>query len=74
MRGEYLYHKFPARRLVRSQHHHRRIALNPKKRKVRTGLGDMPTEELCSKLGLWGTLMMTERESVFYDLVGRRRS
>lgn len=65
------YHKFPARRLARYRHH---LGLKSKKRKVRMGLEDMPTEELCSRTGLWGWLMMVEREPAAYGLVSRRRS
>lgn len=74
LRGKYSYHKFPAHRLARFHHYHRQIALNPKKRKVKTGLGDMPTEELRSRIGLWSGSMMVERELAVYGLVSQRRS
>ena len=68
------YHRFPARRLARLQHHHRRIALSLEKRKVRTGLEDMPMMGLCRTIGLWESLMKVERDPPVYGLVSQRRS
>lgn len=74
VRGEGSYHRFPARRLARFQHHRCRIILNPKKRKVRKDLEDMQMGELCWRIGLLGGLMMIEREPGVYGLVSRKRS
>ena len=65
---------FPARRLARSQHYHRLIVLNLKKRKVKKGLEGMPMEELSSKINLWGCLLMVQLDPAVYGLVSRRRS
>ena len=68
------YRIFPARRLARSQHYHRLIVLNPKKRQVKRGLEGMPMEALSSKIDLWGCLLKVQHDPAVYGLVSRRRS
>ena len=68
------YRRFPARRLARCRHHHRQIARNPKKRKVKTGLESMPIEGLCLKKGFWRSLTMVDHDPAVYGLVSQRRS